>query len=645
LHTSAAYALVRAARPGALRRAVEVAELGRARGLGETLTRDRSDLSVIERDYPDIYERYRTAAEIVRSLERTDRASADRQDTAQLSFTDLANRIRAARADLDAAIEAIRAIPGYEAFLRPPAYPEIAAAAQPGVPLVYLITTPQGSLALIVPDGNAEPEALLLDGFTEDDLNNLLLVRTGDEVVGGYLSGQLLGGEALTTALETALPLLGEHLIAPVAQRLRTLNATGVTLIPTGLLSLLPLHAATYTVNGASRCLLDEFDVAYAPSARVLSIAQREQQRRAAKGVRLAGVGNPLPSDVTGDWALAELRRGLPTLRRHVQKALPTCRRYSRRSRQRRRRLIIWRATLKRLEKLAQQTPAQVIRAGSDLARAAALFAALPADAVAFLSAIAARIPLCLTYARSELSSILNLLPAGAGAPIYEQQATREALWAALPGTTMAHFACHGQFGLDDTLDSALLLAQESRLTLRDLVTGDTSALGNLRLVVLSACQTAITDFGRLPDESIGLPGGFLQAGVPAVIGTLWSINDLNTALLIYRFYELHLRGDAAAGLTPQPPVRALRLAQQWLRDLTYKEMFAYFQRHRQLKAAPQRNLESVPVSGARMPTDLIEEGRALAEDYMLDHPNDRPYANPIFWAAFTFNGTIGGAA
>jgi CHAT domain-containing protein len=638
LHTSAAYALVRAARPGALRRAVEVAELGRARGLGETLTRDRSDLSIIERDYPDIYERYRTAAEIVRSLERTDRASADRQDTAQLSFTDLANRIRAARADLDAAIEAIRAIPGYEAFLRPPAYPEIAAAAQPGVPLVYLITTPQGSLALIVPDGNAEPEALLLDGFTEDDLNNLLLVRTGDEVVGGYLSGQLLGGEALTTALETALPLLGEHLIAPVAQRLRTLNATGVTLIPTGRLSLLPLHAATYMVDGASRCLLDEFDVAYAPSARVLSIAQREQQRRAAKGVRLAGVGNPLPSDVTGDWALAELRRGLPNLRQQVQKVLPSLEAAAVRAdpamqKQIQDLLEIWRSTLKRLEELAKQTPEKVIKAGSDLARAAALFAALPADAGAFLSAIAARIPPSLTYARSELISILDLLPANAGAPLYEQQATREALWAVLSEATMAHFACHGQFGLDDTLDSALLLAQESRLTLRDLVAGDTTALSNLRLVVLSACQTAITDFGRLPDESIGLPGGFLQTGVPAVVGTLWSINDLiSTALLIYRFYELHLRGDAAAGLTPQPPMRALRLAQQWLRDLTYKEMFAYFQWHRQLK-------------GARMSNDLIEEGRALAEDYMLDHPNDRPYANPIFWAAFTFNGTIGGAA
>jgi CHAT domain-containing protein len=163
--------------------------------------------------------------------------------------------------------------------------------------------------------------------------------------------------------------------------------------------------------------------------------------------------------------------------------------------------------------------------------------------------------------------------------------------------------------------------------------------------VALSACQTAITDFGRLPDESIGLPGGFLQAGVPAVVGTLWSVNDLSTALLMHRFYELHLHGDDAAGLAPQPPVRALRLAQQWLRDLTYKEMFDYFQRHRQLKAVRQHNSASVQVSGVRMPSALIEVGRALAEEYMLDHPNNRPYANPICWAAFTFNGAMEGAA
>ncbi|MCS6800285.1 MAG: hypothetical protein NZ898_17480, partial [Myxococcota bacterium] len=154
LHMYTAYALVRAAQPGALRRAVEVAELGRARGLGETLARDRADLALIERDHPDIYERYRATAETVRFLERADRAAEVQQTQPETArFTDLAERIRAARAKLDKAIDAIRALPGYEGFLLPPTYAEIAATAQPGAPLVYLITTPQGSVALIVPHG------------------------------------------------------------------------------------------------------------------------------------------------------------------------------------------------------------------------------------------------------------------------------------------------------------------------------------------------------------------------------------------------------------------------------------------------------------------------------------------------------------
>jgi CHAT domain-containing protein len=240
------------------------------------------------------------------------------------------------------------------------------------------------------------------------------------------------------------------------------------------------------------------------------------------------------------------------------------------------------------------------------------------------------------------LHSICDLLPPAATTTFYEQAATRSAIWSALGESTIGHFSCHGSFA-DDPLDSALHLAAGDRITLRDLVAGDTTALSNLRLVALSACQTAITDFQRLPDESIGLPGGFLQAGVPAVVGTLWSVNDLSTALLMHRFYELYLHGDDAAGLVPQPPVRALRLAQQWLRDLTYAKMFAYFEQHRQLKAAQQHS--PVPVSGERMPLTLIEEWRTLAEDNMLDHANDRPYANPVFWAPFTFNGAIGGTA
>jgi CHAT domain-containing protein/tetratricopeptide (TPR) repeat protein len=520
LHTRTAYVLIRAGDSTRHRRAVEVAELGRARGLGETLARDRSDLSRIAHNHPEIYKRYHEAAAQVRQFEHTGRElnQFSESSPAYRPHQDLVTQIRAARVELDAAIDEIRTIPGYDSFLRPPTYAQIAAAARPGTPLVYLITTPQGSLALIAPD-TGEPESLLLDGFTEADLGGLLIKRENGEVVGGYLPGQLQGGTALTAALATSLPRLGEALVAPLAARLRDLHATGVILISTGLLSLLPLHAASYKVDGQIRCLLDEFDVAYAPSARVLATAQDELKRRSTGAPRLAGVGDP-----TED----------------------------------------------------------------------------------------------LRFAAPELESICNLLPPRASQPFYRQEATRAAIWAALPTSTIAHFSCHGSFAADP-LDSALYLATGEQITLRELVTGNTTALANIRLVVLSACQTAITDFQRVPDESIGLPGGFLQAGVPAVVGTLWSVNDLSTALLMFRFYELHMQGDAAAGLAPQSQAQALRMAQRWLRDLTYRGLDDYYKQRRQMGTAMKLAIRELNIK--RMP------------------PDDRPYVDPIYWAAFTFNG------
>jgi CHAT domain-containing protein len=86
-------------------------------------------------------------------------------------------------------------------------------------------------------------------------------------------------------------------------------------------------------------------------------------------------------------------------------------------------------------------------------------------------------------------------------------------------------------------------------LTVRDLIS---ERLRGTRLVVLLACQTAITDFNDLPEEAIGLPGGFVQAGVPGVVGTLWPVNDLSTMLLMVKFYEAHLK----EGLTPAAALR-----------------------------------------------------------------------------------------
>ena len=175
------------------------------------------------------------------------------------------------------------------------------------------------------------------------------------------------------------------------------------------------------------------------------------------------------------------------------------------------------------------------------------------------------------------------------------------------------HFSCHGLFDSQEPMQSGLILSNHDRLTLGDLLA--TPPLDRARLAVLSACQTAITDFNELPEEAVGLPSGFLQAGVPGVIGSLWPVNDLSTAVLMKEFYRLHLSEGLGIG-------SALRRAQQWLRDATAEQM--------KLAEYWQQEYES--------------SGRNDANAFRLmriyrANPQLRPFEHPYYWAAFTCNG------
>jgi CHAT domain-containing protein len=45
-------------------------------------------------------------------------------------------------------------------------------------------------------------------------------------------------------------------------------------------------------------------------------------------------------------------------------------------------------------------------------------------------------------------------------------------------------------------------------------------------------------------DEFVGLAGGLLEVGAPAVVAGLWAVADVSTAFLMDRFYELWLGRD-----------------------------------------------------------------------------------------------------
>lgn len=121
-----------------------------------------------------------------------------------------------------------------------------------------------------------------------------------------------------------------------------------------------------------------------------------------------------------------------------------------------------------------------------------------------------------LEFARIEVEEIVALFPQAFA--LYEQQATYQALIDQLGKTTYLHLSCHGIFDAQEPLKSGVLLS-DKELTVKDLIEGQ--QLRGTRLVVLSACQTAIADFIKLPEEAIGLPAGFIQAGAAGVIGAL----------------------------------------------------------------------------------------------------------------------------
>jgi len=78
----------------------------------------------------------------------------------------------------------------------------------------------------------------------------------------------------------------------------------------------------------------------------------------------------------------------------------------------------------------------------------------------------------------------------------------------------------------------------------------------NADLVVLSGCQTALGQ--EVSGEGlIGLTRGFMHAGAPRVVASLWNVNDQATANLMKLFYERMLKD----GLRPAAALRAAQVA------------------------------------------------------------------------------------
>ena len=546
LHLNAAYA---AAKAGQLEWAAIIAERGRARSLGDALARDQAELGQIRQQSPDLTDEFVAAAARLGDLEAAEWLApaivpVPGTGVAAAHATGsggLRQRLGEARRLLADAIGRIRHLDGHDRFLAQPEFADLAAVVREGGPLAYLAACAEGSLTLLITQWEdaspangqlaARVEAVPEPGepLTAAALR-ALVIGGGSDRADGYLPAQMemtASTRRFQRALAELLPVLGERLTGPLANQLAHSRADCVTLIACGLLGLLPLHAASYQRGHEIRCLLSDYAVAYAPSARVLGAARLALATQQERNLVLAGVASP---------------------------------------------------------------------AGTGR----------------------------LKFAEAELREIAAWFPPSGSRVFIAIEATRPNLLAAAAGATHIHFACHGIFSPVTPADSALLLSQDRQaapLTLREIMARRPFA--GARLVVASACQTAVTDFAAIPDEAIGLPAGFLSAGTPGIVGTLWPVSDFSTALLMCRFYELHL-GRTADQPAPLSPALALREAQLWLARLTTEQLDSYLAQHEELRNR-----------AFRLPAGRHTVDRSVATASSLE----RPFAHPYHWASSVFVG------
>jgi CHAT domain-containing protein/tetratricopeptide (TPR) repeat protein len=213
------------------------------------------------------------------------------------------------------------------------------------------------------------------------------------------------------------------------------------------------------------------------------------------------------------------------------------------------------------------------------------------------------------------------------------------------------HFSCHGYFNThpNEANKSALILANahinststqfdpERHLLLADKTVLDLSKcltldaifspqfrLEQCRLVVLSACETGLVDFQSRSDEYIGLVSGFIVAGSPSIVSSLWAVDQVSTAFLFIKFYEVLKsysrinEGDVAV---------ALQNSQNWLRNLTIEEGIDF--------------LESIHPQIERLFPGKPRSAKAfnIGAFKRITEFGNHPFAHPFYWAAFIATG------
>ncbi|GCF08497.1 CHAT domain-containing tetratricopeptide repeat protein [Dictyobacter arantiisoli] len=607
-------------RLGQVREAAVVIEQGRARGLAEAMAFDAADPALITQEARR--SRYTaTRAELVAAQVDLHTLIPHDLDEHGRRHLDLerTGTYRHVKATFDALVTEIRDAHDPDDFLSTSldATTILRAATHigPGHTLVYLVATPWGGVAVAAHGGRGQKSSssqfasLDLPDLTESFVNSLIETRLSsgpEQFIGGFMLAQIgegfehlcqeWEGETLQSkvqTLQTACRNAQQHstmeeathraMTCPLFAALAYQPLTSLTREDRHLLA--ATFDAFFLQQELSRCL-------QLLSSSVLSPVMTWLQEQGTTSLTIIPCGQlasfPLTTTILADGRL-------------VGEIFPTSVAPSARS-------------------LLRTTPLRSHRAG---------IATLgdPHENLGWSEAEA--LALTTLARRAALPAEVHL----------KKRATRERLLAALKSRWIVNVCCHGIFDTQDFLQSALLLAGKGRITMAEML-NHLADLRGVRLLLLSACQTALLDLQGARDEAHSLAVAMLQAGAQAVIAAQWAVDDKATYLLMVRFVQ-----EWFPHLEQEPPVMALTRAQTWLRCVTNAELAVWYRTMPMatgfvpMTRLPEQHItrswQRITVRGRSLRWHDDDAQVIVRLDAEKEDPFAQPYADPYYWAGF----------
>jgi len=293
-----------------------------------------------------------------------------------------------------------------------------------------------------------------------------------------------------------ASAILSRMILGPVAAELKDKR---LLIVSDGVLLYIPF--ASLPDPADTRALIVAHEVVMAPSASVVGLLRQETANRKPASKTVAVLADPVFSNNDPRVAAARLGRPAP---------------------------------------IEKDTPAVALRSGADSGL----------DGLRRLR-----------FSRQEADAIARLAGTDGKLEAVDFAANRKlATSDELGQYRVVHFATHGIVNNSHPELSGIVLSlvdekgqpQNGFLRLYDLYNLKLSA----DLVVLSACQTALGKEIR-GEGLVGLTRGFMYAGAPRVIASLWQIDDRASAEFMKRFYEAML----GQNLRPSAALRAAQLS------------------------------------------------------------------------------------